>query len=66
MRLVAAFKEHQDKGQGAFVFEGGLLLSQVVAHPVGKSAAEGFCGHRARCIQKQNAKGQAAFVLESN
>lgn len=22
MRLVAAYKEHQDKGQGAFVFEG--------------------------------------------
>lgn len=24
MRLVAAFKEHQDKGHGAFVFEGRL------------------------------------------
>jgi hypothetical protein len=43
MRLVAAFKEHQDQGRGAFVFEGGLLLIATPVIVTGTSGEDTLC-----------------------
>ena len=43
MRLVAAFKEHQDQGHGAFVFEGGWLLIATPVIVTGTSGEDTLC-----------------------